>query len=496
MKSIRLTSLALIITLASSSAWSFCGFYVAKADASLFNTTSQVILARKDNTSTITMSSDFEGDVKDFAMVVPVPVILQREDIRTVTAALFEKLDAYSAPRLAEYYDENPCYKRDYMVMRGGGNDKMVMFSQSAMAEEAEDLGVTIEATYDVDEYEVLILSATESSGLETWLNKNGYKIPKGAQEVLQPYIKSGMKFFVVKVNLDRLEAKGSTKLNPLQISFQSPKFMLPIRLGMANANGDQDMIVYALTDEGRIETTNYRTTKIPTNEEIPLPVQHQFGKFYKSLFDREYKKEFGKTVFLEYAWNISGNAGVKCDPCVGAPPIYADLKEAGATWLTSNNGDQWNPNYGKCFFTRLHVRYNRENFPQDLQFQVTPNTENFQGRYVIRHPASGDLSCDDAQGYLKEVRQRREREVINLAHLTGWERKDYDLYVSEFDKLIESDKNNKKKNSIFPIGNGPDSPKGPFGESISWKTLFISLITALLGIIGWSSWQRKKQTA
>src|SRR5438105_58741 len=55
------------------------------------------------------MSSDFEGSVKDFAMVVPVPVVLQRDEIRTVDASLFKMLDDYSAPRLSEYYDDNPC---------------------------------------------------------------------------------------------------------------------------------------------------------------------------------------------------------------------------------------------------------------------------------------------------------------------------------------------------------------------------------------------------
>ena len=60
---------------------------------------------------------------------------------------------------------------------------------------------VKIEAKYIVGEYDILILSAKESAGLKTWLDENGYKIPAGAEEVLQPYIKSNLKFFVVKVN-------------------------------------------------------------------------------------------------------------------------------------------------------------------------------------------------------------------------------------------------------------------------------------------------------
>ena len=110
----KLFLLSGLVALITLNAASFCGFYVAKADAKLFNKTSQVILVRDGNKTTVTMSNDFQGDVKDFAMVVPVPTVLKREDIRVSEAALFKKLDEYSGPRLVEYYDENPCEPRIY----------------------------------------------------------------------------------------------------------------------------------------------------------------------------------------------------------------------------------------------------------------------------------------------------------------------------------------------------------------------------------------------
>jgi hypothetical protein len=89
---------------------SFCGFYVSKADGALKNKTSQVILVRDGNKNVITMYNDFKGDTKDFAMVVPVPVVLKKEDVKVVDPSLFQRLNDYSAPRLVEYWDENPCY--------------------------------------------------------------------------------------------------------------------------------------------------------------------------------------------------------------------------------------------------------------------------------------------------------------------------------------------------------------------------------------------------
>ena len=60
----------------SGSASAFCGFYVGKADTKLFNKASEVAIARHDDKTVITMANDFKGDVKEFALVVPVPTVL------------------------------------------------------------------------------------------------------------------------------------------------------------------------------------------------------------------------------------------------------------------------------------------------------------------------------------------------------------------------------------------------------------------------------------
>ena len=418
----------------SQSAFGFCGFYVAKADASLFNKTSQVILVRNGDRTTITMSSDFEGNVNDFAMVVPVPVVLKRNEIKTVNAQIIQMLGDYSAPRLSEYYDDNPCQPvmlYEMSTSQRGMADEAPMVSRNEDAD--KKYHVTIEAQYTVDEYDILILSATESNGLEHWLTDNGYKIPDGAREVLQPYINSGMKFFVVKVNIDELKKKGTDFLSPLQISFRSPRFMLPIRLGMANAKGTQDMIVYAFTQRGRIETTNYRTVEVPTGNEVPEFVQNYFGKFYVDTY-RKHRRESGENnVYVEYAWNISGNVTQFCDPCNGPPPMLADLMTLGVDWVQNyHSGYQ-----GDVFFTRLHVTYDRKNFPQDLMFEETPNRENFQAIYTIRHPVYGPFDCAAGKKYVQDVMKRRSAELHELAMLTDWDVASYTDYAVKFEQYF-----------------------------------------------------------
>lgn len=419
--------LLLSIMLCNVSSKAFCGFYVAKADAKLFNKSSQVIMVRDGNKTTITMANDYIGNVKDFAMVVPVPTVLTENDIFVLKTNLFEKLDAYSAPRLVEYYDENPCNNR-YSEERESAIPTIKSVSMNSVAEmDKADLGVTIEAKFSVGEYDILILSATESNGLATWLIQNGYKIPPQANEVLTPYIKSNMKFFVVKVNLEAQQSTGTNKLRPIQLKFESPKFMLPIRLGMANSNGFQDLIIYTISKIGRVECTNYRTAPMPTGQMIPEFIKNDFGNFYQKVFNTTWKNENMNTILLEYAWNISSNNYVKCDPCVGNPPDYNDIADAGAN------------SAGALYFTRLHVRYDRAHYAQDLIFQETPNQQNFQVRYVITHTVTGNLNCTEANAYYKKVLLRRYAEIENLNILTANTYPANRDYIKQYESLYGS---------------------------------------------------------
>ena len=399
----------------SSTAQAFCGFYVARADTGLYNQASQVVLVRDGDRTVITMANDFQGAVKDFAVVIPVPTFIEREQINVADNALIEHLDAYTAPRLVEYHDSDPCmmYDREEMAFKSSLPSSVVL---EANRWRDQATGVTIEASYTVGEYDILILSAEESGGLITWLKTNDYKIPDGAEKVVDSYLKQDMRFFVAKVNLEQQSSLGYAKLRPLQVAYESNKFMLPIRLGTLNAKGKQELYVYALTRTGRVETTNYRTVKLPSGSEVPEFVQAEFGDFYRAMFTKQTQKENERAVFLEYAWDMAW-----CDPCAADPLTADELRKLGVFWVDPSNGRGVASPAQNVFVSRLHVSYDSKNFPEDLVFQETGDRQNFQGRYVIRHPWKGQASCD-ISAYQAQTRERQEREAQLLANLTDWD--------------------------------------------------------------------------
>ena len=424
--------LALSPLLASTSAHAFCGFYVAKADAKLFNKASKVVVARKGERTAVTMASDFQGDLKEFGIVIPVPTVVTKEQIKIVENATVDHLDAYSAPRLVEYFDPDPCAPQIVYHRMASNLGNAGAAPISAVRTKAAVLGVKVEAEYTVGEYDIVILSATQSDGLATYLTQEGYKIPAGAAPVLGSYIKQNMKFFLAKVNLKEQAKSGAQFLRPIQVTYDTQKFMLPIRLGTVNANGPQDMIVLMLSEKGRVETTNYKTQKIPSNIEVPVYTKAEFGNFYKALFDTQVKKDDMRAVYTEYAWDMGW-----CDPCAADPVPNDKLVALGATWLAQPASDTGpsaqpgspvfvprrpGPQGSNVYVTRLHVRYNAKSFPEDLMFQETADRANFQGRYILRHPFKGEAKCPAGEEYLRSLGLRYEKEAATLAHLTGWD--------------------------------------------------------------------------
>ncbi|HXU01511.1 MAG TPA: DUF2330 domain-containing protein [Polyangia bacterium] len=401
------------IATAPGRAHAFCGFFVAGSDAKLTNNASQVVLMRKGNRTVMTMSNNYQGPPENFAMVVPVPVVLHKRDVKTLPADVFDRVDSLSAPRLVEYWEQDPCASQGSaygvgglgLVGRGAGG--------GGKKGKPGDLGVTIEAQFVAGEYQIVILSARESSGLETWLRQEKYNIPQGAADALAPYVRDKSKFFVARVDIRKVkrDAQGAVQLSPLRFAFDSNELRLPVRLGLLNAGGKQDLIVYVIHPTSRFEVANYANTFIPTNLEVADGVRKNFPAFFAELFDATVEKMGRKVVVTEYAWQTNG-----CDPCPTPPLSPQDLSTLGLDILAS--AETRSP-YISWVLTRLHTRYSKETLSEDLIFreakpamggrakwngtngdegatvsQTADGTNNFQGRYIIRHYWDKPVAC------------------------------------------------------------------------------------------------------
>jgi hypothetical protein len=409
--------------LLAASAWivpqdagAFCGFYVAGGDAKLYNNATVVVMMRDGTRTVLSMQNNYQGPPQDFAMVVPVPVILKEADVKTLPREIFATVDTLAAPRLVEYWEQDPCNPVEYAKLRKSAGGPRPM-DDGASDVEKKDLGVTIEAKFTVGEYNILILSAKEATGLDTWLRDNKYTIPEGAAETLRPYVQAGMKFFVAKVDTRKVkfDSKGQAMLSPLRFHYDTDTFNLPVRLGLLNSGGAQDLIVHILA-KTRYEVANYPNVTIPTNLEVKDAVRDAYAAFYVSLFDATLAQN-PKAVITEYAWQANN-----CDPCPRDPLKAEELMTLGADVLPGVDAQSDDLEYSlpsEFVLTRLHARYGKDSLGEDLVFREaapigggrerfdgkrveqgsTPDgSNNFQARYIIRHRWTGPVACEKPQ--------------------------------------------------------------------------------------------------
>ena len=408
-KLMTMAAVAAALVAAPRAAHAFCGFYVNGAGSDMFNDATQVVLMRQGTRTVLSMQNDYRGPVADFALVVPVPTVLKEADVKTLEKSVFAKVDNMGSPRLVEYWEQDPCgveYDRERKFARPSAGAVATTESIS----DGKGYNVTVEAQFTVGEYQIVILSATEATGLARWLTDNKYTIPAGAEGLLGPYVAAGSKFFVAKVDPAKVKfVDGRVALSPLRFHYDADEFALPIRLGLANSGGMQDLIVSVLAPNQRYELANYKNVTIPTNLEVKDAVRTNFGEFYAALFDRTVEKNPGAVV-TEYAWDASS-----CDPCPGPQLDYGDFATLGSDVLGGGKGEV-SPYQGGFVLTRLHARYGKDGAPNDLIFKeaaaiiggrevrgadgkleerASPSgMNNFQARYAIRHEWTGPLAC------------------------------------------------------------------------------------------------------
>jgi MYXO-CTERM domain-containing protein len=413
---LRLAALCALLA-APSVADAFCGFYIDTQGNEMVNNATQVVLMRQGTRTVLSMQNNYQGPPSNFALVIPVPVVLKESDVKTLPKEVFAKVDKMGSPRLVEYWEQDPCYvEEDYEEEGDSSDDDDKPRKSAKMKKSAEDFGVTVEAKFDVGEYQIAILSAKDSTGLDGYLRSQKYQLPAGTEPLLKPYVAAGSKFFVAKVNPAKVRfVNGMAQLSPLRFHYDHEEFSLPIRLGLVSSSGTQDLIVNILAQGQRYEVANYKNVTVPTNFDVKDEVRTRFGEFYAALFDRTIQQNPGAVV-TEYAWDAS-----TCDPCPGPQLDGSDFMTLGADVISGNNqAEESRPRKrswrgGGYVLTRLHARYGKD-ITNDLVFKAAPpiaggrehivaNNElekgsvsspinNFQARYAIRHAWTGAINC------------------------------------------------------------------------------------------------------
>ena len=292
----------------------FCGFYVGGSEVELGNDSSFVVLLRDGDRTVMTMRNDYVGPAEDFALIIPVPVSIGEHDVHVLNEEVLDAVERFTSPRLVEYWENAPRCPSSFPRRR-----HRVVSIRSGAA------NVRVETSFAVGEYDFAVLGAEDSLSLEHYLSQNGYQIPANAASLLRPYVLQGYRFVVAKVDATRVTfANGRAELSPIRIAYDSPRFELPIRLGLANSRGEQDIVAVVISREGRFEVANRPNVFVPTNLEVRPAARERFSELYASILDRTFERNPGAAL-TEHAWITTS-----CDPCTGPTLGVKELDQLG----------------------------------------------------------------------------------------------------------------------------------------------------------------------
>ncbi len=403
MRAIPCAAVAVISVLSVSfTASAFCGFFVKPGPGEVKSPATSVVLMRQGTRTVLSIQNDYEGPPEDFAMVVPLPTLVGPDAVHTLPRDIFERVNEVSAPRLVEYERE----MTSCMTSTGGWGTGYGRGSGLGMTG-----AVSVEAQFAVGEYDIVVLGSSDSMALDTWLRDHGYRIPRGAEEVLRPYVEEGAHFLVAKVDVSRVTfVDGRARLSPLRVHYDTDRFSLPVRLGLLNSGGEQDLVIHILAAD-RYEVANYHNAFVPTNLRVRPATRESFLALYDAILTRTFARN-PETIVTEYSWTTTS-----CDPCTTEPLDYSELATLGADVLPDRRDE--------LTLTRLHYRYRRDQLGEDLVFRRAPPVVGgrgipdedghfdrrvttaddgfnaFQARYaILTSPGRDEPICDGAATY------------------------------------------------------------------------------------------------
>ena len=398
------------ILLAPVASHAFCGAYVGEPGAELISGASQVVLAREGDRTVLTLTNDVEGSVKDFAMLIPVPEVLGEEDVAVLDSAIVERVQEYAGPRLVRYECSDFYWGSDgYGGSSGcsglGCTDQAFterISPTDASGSGGQALDVTVEAEFAAGEYDIVILSSEDSADLLTWLDREGYGISPDTESLLGEYIDAESMFLAAKVRLDDVPTTGGVVgrpyLSPLQLTYESAAFSLPIRLGTVNSPGTQDLIVYTLTDaqEGSVGIANYDQGQIESECMFDEARLGSLDAFMGDQMDEAVAANDGAAWIRTYSWQSS-----KCDPCPEGGALEGSVVQS-----LGFQGDATS-----VHVTRLWMRYDADAAQEDVVMYTTGDASWAQLRYIeyvegleMQFPVCGEGWVDDPASCADEV--------------------------------------------------------------------------------------------
>ncbi len=291
----------------------------------------QVSIIQKDGMTAMSIMPDYQGPLVPFAVIVPVPGDVRPADVKTIKREFMTRLEQVSAPRFAEFWEQDPCdpgpaqqtWERDMRASDASAFLGVVKTDPSTKV--AKELLLDVEAKEKDGEY--LGLQVSDAQALLAWIKKNNLTLPEGGDVSISQYSDAGFKFLYTMVDVNRMELIGGDRatLSPLRFFTHSEYSAVPARFGLPSLAKAHELLIFTLVPEQRMQVSNYPTKPIPTNLTVDFAVKERMGELIAALHDKLLERN-PETFLLEYAYSTA-DCG---KPCPTEPVLPHELLSLG----------------------------------------------------------------------------------------------------------------------------------------------------------------------
>lgn len=311
------------------------GFVVGTTDAHPVSDAASVVVVREGARSVMTLAVDVVGPAAPLALVVPVPPELAKADVRVVPADVVDHLERFAGPRVVELVEQDPCADAADAGARGPAAsaaapqslaDKIAAWKARGGGPKAAAPAPAAAASGpSTGDYEVTVLGAADSIGLDKWLEKNGYRLPEGAAAKLRRYTEGGNRFVVARIDGAKLAFEGGrAHLPPLSFTFEAEGVKVALGALAVSAADEIDVRVTVLARQ-RFDPTAGAAPPVPTGLALTPAAEGALGPFYAALTAAT-ASHHKATFVTEHAGSVGA-----CAPCAAPPIAQGDLVALGA---------------------------------------------------------------------------------------------------------------------------------------------------------------------
>ena len=236
-----------------------CGCFAAPNPAIPVVQAGEKILFAQDGTKvTAHIQIQYEGEAEEFGWLIPVPAV---PDVRLSAEEVFSQLEANTNPQFL--YTVGPGFCDQGGGAFGCSDDEVALAAEIDPGAQQPPSGpddvVVVQST--AGPFEFAVVRADTKTPMVEWLQTNGYVVPAGGEDLLDPYIGSDAYFLALKLR----SGQSVGDLQPIVIEYDADMPMIPLILTRLGANPDMGVLVWILGD-ARAVSTNYRHVQI--NEE------------------------------------------------------------------------------------------------------------------------------------------------------------------------------------------------------------------------------------